>query len=139
MWPGRPRLGALQAQRRAAVPQVVQRAYDLDAHPLPPPDSKKHPGLEARRRPTRGMLSSAHAWKGAAMVQLAQCVSGPAGFVVTLVVGLLLVAGALVLGGTSRKRRRARRDHTCRKCGHANAANARFCAQCGDSLQETTS
>jgi hypothetical protein len=59
---------------------------------------------------------------------------GPATFVVTLIVGVCLVVGALVLG-TSRCRRA--RKGACPACGQRNASNARYCAQCGHKLIET--
>jgi len=66
---------------------------------------------------------------------------GPATFVVLLVVGVLLVLGALLLGGPSRSRkRRVIPDHnTCSGCGHRNPDNARFCAKCGNDLHKTDS
>ena len=66
---------------------------------------------------------------------------GPATFVVLLVAGVLLVLGALLLGGSNRKRKRRMINdrNTCAGCGHHNPDNARFCAKCGDNLQETTS
>ncbi|MFQ5805752.1 MAG: zinc-ribbon domain-containing protein [Phycisphaerae bacterium] len=73
------------------------------------------------------------------MVLLTYFVWGPATFVVMLIAGLLLVLGALLLGGSSRKRKKACGEHTCEKCGHANRANARFCARCGHDLHETIS
>ncbi len=73
------------------------------------------------------------------MVLPAYFVWGPATFVVLLVVGLLLVLGALLLRRTNHKHEEPGGDSACAKCGHANAAHARFCARCGHDLQEMDS
>ena len=68
-------------------------------------------------------------------------VTGPATFVVLLIVGLLIVAGALILGSGGRKARGRRSRaapgdaHVCGQCGHANAPRAGFCARCGHELK----
>jgi len=66
---------------------------------------------------------------------------GPATFVVLLVAGVLLVLGALLLGGSNRKRKRRMITdrNTCAGCGHRNTDNARFCAKCGNDLHKTAS
>jgi len=61
---------------------------------------------------------------------------GPATFVVLLVVGLLLVLGALLLRRSNDDQEKPRGDNRCAECGHSNPANARFCARCGYDLQE---
>jgi hypothetical protein len=57
---------------------------------------------------------------------------GPATFVVTLIVGICLVVGALVLASTRQRRRR--RVNTCPSCGRRNPSNAQYCAGCGHTL-----
>ena len=58
-------------------------------------------------------------------------VTGPATFVVLFAAGMLLVLGALILGGNARRRRRGKR---CAGCGKQNVRDARFCAACGETL-----
>ena len=69
------------------------------------------------------------------MVLVAQFIWGPATFVVLLVVGLLILVGALLLGRSSADPQEARDDHSCQECGQVNPANAKFCARCGRELQ----
>ncbi len=67
---------------------------------------------------------------------------GPATFVVMLLVGLLLVAGALILrtGRHERETDESGRASPlgstpgCAHCGHRNAPVAAFCASCGRRL-----
>lgn len=73
------------------------------------------------------------------MMPPAYFVWGPATFVVLLVVGLLLVLGALLLRRTSHDQEKPHGHNACAKCGHSNPLNARFCARCGYDLQETDS
>lgn len=69
-------------------------------------------------------------------------VTGPATFVVMLIVGLLLVAGVIVLGAGAKRVSRgdSRSDvlgaPTCPHCGHRNAPQATYCAQCGSKLTQ---
>jgi ribosomal protein L32 len=65
------------------------------------------------------------------MASPAYFVWGPATFVVLLVVGLLR--------RTHHDQEEPGGDNTCGKCGHYNAANAKFCARCGHDLQEAES
>lgn len=70
------------------------------------------------------------------MVLLLHFIWGPATFVVLLIVGLLILLGALLLG---RSRGDPEEPHTgdgCPKCGHRNPTNARYCARCGHELRE---
>lgn len=58
--------------------------------------------------------------------------TGPATFVVLLLVGLLLVAGALLLRAPSRTANRAVGGvRNCPRCGQPGPPQARFCARCG--------
>lgn len=59
-------------------------------------------------------------------------VTGIATMVVMLLAGVMLVMGALILGGG--KLARPRRAGACAKCGHKNAQSAIYCAQCGEKL-----
>jgi hypothetical protein len=52
--------------------------------------------------------------------------------VVMLVAGVLLVVGALVMGGGALAARN--RAYACAKCAHKNAKSAIYCAQCGEKL-----
>ena len=61
---------------------------------------------------------------------------GPATFVVTMIIGVCLVVGALVLG-SSRCRRAAAETDTCPSCDKRNPSRAKFCAQCGHELSDT--
>ena len=58
---------------------------------------------------------------------------GPATFVVTLIIGLCLVVGALALGSARRSRKSTAR---CESCGRKNPPKASFCAGCGHELQK---
>jgi membrane protease subunit (stomatin/prohibitin family) len=68
---------------------------------------------------------------------------GPATFLVTLVTGMLLILGALLLG-VNRSRRRlsdaappaGQRD--CPRCGQGNPATAAYCGNCGERLSAPT-
>ena len=66
---------------------------------------------------------------------------GPATFVVLLIVGVLLVLGAVLLGGSNRRRQRQMIPdrNTCTGCGHRNPDNASFCAKCGNDLRKKAS
>lgn len=62
-----------------------------------------------------------------------QCM-GPATIVVTLIVGVFLVLGALVFSlGRQQRRTHAR---VCSSCGERNPSSARFCARCGHALND---
>lgn len=57
---------------------------------------------------------------------------GPATVVVTLIIGLCLITGGLALRSSRRTRRRA---GVCVSCGQRNPSNAKFCARCGQPLE----
>ena len=66
-------------------------------------------------------------------------ITGPATYVVMLLVGLLLVIGVIVLGAGTRRSSRGRRGafvaaSACPGCGHRNASRASYCARCGNKL-----
>lgn len=53
-------------------------------------------------------------------------------FVVALVVGALLIIGAVILNWSARP---ATGGAVCRACGHENQADARYCGRCGKALR----
>ena len=67
-------------------------------------------------------------------------VTGPATFVVMLIVGLLLVAGAFILligrarGQQNRQIGPAKDTSACGACGRENVRSAQYCARCGKQL-----
>lgn len=68
-------------------------------------------------------------------------VSGPATFVVMLIVGLMLVIGVIVLGAGARRRAHGRVGPAtpvaaCPRCAHRNASRASYCAKCGNALKQ---
>ncbi|MCK4340689.1 MAG: hypothetical protein KAY37_03060 [Phycisphaerae bacterium] len=72
-------------------------------------------------------------------------VAGPATFVVLLLVGLLLVAGALIWRSGRRPAHPPppttppNEQLPCSQCGHVNPARAGFCARCGQELKRPES
>ena len=55
--------------------------------------------------------------------------------IVVLIVGVLLMLGAVLLGGAKRGRKSRPRDkYTCEQCDHPNPRNAKYCARCGREL-----
>lgn len=57
----------------------------------------------------------------------------PATFTVMLLVGVLLIFGALIVRGATC---RERRECPVPSCRHKNPASARFCARCGHKLTD---
>lgn len=53
----------------------------------------------------------------------------PATALVAFLVGVLLLIGGILIGGAG-----AGRGRTCRACGQANPAKARYCGTCGKPL-----
>jgi len=65
-------------------------------------------------------------------------VFGPPLVVLLLLVGVLLVLGAVLLGGTARRgAQEPGVGNVCSGCGHANPDSARFCARCGRALGDS--
>lgn len=66
--------------------------------------------------------------------------TGPVLIVLLFVLGLLVLMGALVLGGGRQRAGRhapspsAKTENTCRQCGHANVSSAQYCSRCGHAL-----
>lgn len=58
---------------------------------------------------------------------------GPAIYAILLVIGLLLVLGALVLS-SARRPRAPGPVCPAHDCGHENVPHARYCARCGREL-----
>lgn len=63
-------------------------------------------------------------------------VTGPATFVVLLIIGLALVAGVLILRTEQRGPGGGGSGRECPACGHRNPAAARYCGRCGAPVQD---
>jgi hypothetical protein len=61
---------------------------------------------------------------------------GPATFTTMLIVGVLLIAGVLILRSGRARAGGGKPVPVCQQCGHKNVPGATYCARCGADMRD---